>query len=125
MRKIAARHYRDLAADRPGRRISDVRQHESGTLSAWHASLIEEGDGAPSLRPLWMLLPYLWPKGHPELKARVVASLVCLLLAILATTAFPLFMGWITNQLTRRPPATIAMFADRGADRRLCAWRVS
>jgi ABC-type transport system involved in Fe-S cluster assembly fused permease/ATPase subunit len=71
--------------------------------------LTEEGDGAPSLRPLWMILPYLWPKGHPELKARVIASLGCLLLAILATTAFPLFMGWITNQLTHRPPAAIAM----------------
>src|SRR6478672_11357138 len=71
--------------------------------------LTEEGEGAPSLRPLWMLLPYLWPKGHPGLKARVFFSVVCLLLAILATTAFPLFMGWITNQLTRRPPAAIAM----------------
>ena len=26
--------------------------------------LTEEGDGAPSLRPLYMLLPYLWPKGY-------------------------------------------------------------
>ncbi|MBV9570133.1 MAG: ABC transporter ATP-binding protein/permease [Alphaproteobacteria bacterium] len=74
-------------------------------------SLVEEGDGAPSLRPLWMLLPYLWPKGHPELRARVAASLACLVLAILATTAFPLFMGWITNELTKTPPATIAMMA--------------
>jgi ABC-type transport system involved in Fe-S cluster assembly fused permease/ATPase subunit len=73
--------------------------------------LTEEGDGAPSLRPLWMILPYLWPKGRPDLKARVVAAVACLLLAILATTAFPLFMGWITNQLTRRPPAAIAMMA--------------
>jgi ATP-binding cassette, subfamily B, heavy metal transporter len=71
--------------------------------------IIEEGDGAPSLNPLWMLLPYLWPKGHPELKLRVAASVVCLVLAILATTAFPLFMGWITNQLTRKPPETIAV----------------
>ncbi|HXM00338.1 MAG TPA: ABC transporter ATP-binding protein/permease [Rhizomicrobium sp.] len=71
--------------------------------------LLEEGDGAPSLRPLWMLLPYLWPKDRPDLRARVFVSLLCLGLAILATTAFPLFMGWITNQLARKPPATIAM----------------
>ncbi len=71
--------------------------------------LTEEGDGAPSLRPLWMILPYLWPKGYTGLKARVAASVVCLLLAILATTAFPLFMGWITNQLIRKPPVTIAL----------------
>src|ERR1041385_6479930 len=72
-------------------------------------SVVEEGEGAPSLKPLWMLLPYLWPKGHPELKTRVVAALSCLLLAILATTAFPLFMGWITNQLAHKPAATIAI----------------
>jgi ATP-binding cassette subfamily B protein len=73
--------------------------------------LTEEGDGAPSLRPLWMVLPYLWPKGRPDLKLRVVAAVGCLLLAIFATTAFPLFMGWITNQLTKKPPAAIAMMA--------------
>ncbi len=56
-----------------------------------------------------MLLPYLWPKGHPELKARVLASTACLVLAILATTAFPYFMRWTTDQLTAKPPATIAM----------------
>jgi ATP-binding cassette, subfamily B, heavy metal transporter len=71
--------------------------------------LTEEGDGAPSLRPLWMILPYLWPKGYPGLKARVAASVACLLLAIVATSAFPLFMGWITNHLTRKPPVTIAL----------------
>ena len=34
--------------------------------------LTEEGNGAPSLRPLWMLLPYLWPKGQPDLRVRVI-----------------------------------------------------
>ena len=47
--------------------------------------LTEEGDGAPSFRPLYMLLPYLWPKGHWDLKARVVVSLFCLVLAKVAT----------------------------------------
>ena len=71
----------------------------------------EDGNGAPSLRPLRMLLPYLWPKGRPGLKARIVLALICMLLAILATTAFPLFMGWITNQLAHKPPETIAVLA--------------
>ena len=26
---------------------------------------VEEGSGAPSFRPLWRLMPYLWPKGRP------------------------------------------------------------
>jgi ATP-binding cassette subfamily B protein len=71
--------------------------------------LTEEGDGAPTLRPLWMLLPYLWPKGRPDLRWRVIVSLACLLLAILATTAFPLFMGWITNQLAHKPAGAIVL----------------
>ncbi len=73
--------------------------------------LTEEGDGAPSLRPLWTLLPYLWPKGRPELKLRVFAAVACLMLAITATTAFPVFMGWVTNSLAAKPPQTIVMVA--------------
>jgi ATP-binding cassette subfamily B protein len=71
--------------------------------------LTEEGDGAPSFRPLWMLMPYLWPKGRPDLRARVFVSLLCLVLAILATTAFPVVMGAITNQLAVKPAAAVAL----------------
>jgi len=71
--------------------------------------LTEEGSGVPSLRPLWMLLPYLWPKGRADLRARVIFSLVCLVAAILATAAFPLFMGWITNTLAAKPAYAIAL----------------
>ncbi len=73
--------------------------------------LTEEGSGVPSLRPLWMLLPYLWPKGRPDLRARVAVSLVCLVAAILATAAFPLFMGWITNNLAHKPAIDIALMS--------------
>jgi len=71
--------------------------------------MIEEGDGSLTLRPLWMLLPYLWPKGRPDLRLRVILAIVCLLLAIAATTAFPLFMGWITDSLAVKPPIAIAL----------------
>ncbi len=76
--------------------------------------LTEEGDGAPTLRPLWMLLPYLWPKGRPDLRWRVAVSLLCLVLAILATTAFPVFMGQITNRLAHKPAATIVVVTTLG-----------
>jgi ATP-binding cassette, subfamily B, heavy metal transporter len=72
-------------------------------------SLLEDGEGVPSLRPIWMLLPYLWPKGRRDLKIRVVLAMVCLLAAIAATGAFPLFMGWATNLLAVQPPALIAV----------------
>ncbi|MGD0192608.1 MAG: ABC transporter ATP-binding protein/permease [Rhizomicrobium sp.] len=59
--------------------------------------LLESGDGAPSLRPLYMLLPYLWPKGRPDLKLRVVVSLLCLVLAIVATSVGPVIFGKIID----------------------------
>ena len=70
-------------------------------------SLLEEGDGVPTLRPLWALLPYLWPQGRPDLKLRVIAAVVCLLAAVAATGAYPLFMGWATDRLSLTPPAGI------------------
>jgi ABC-type transport system involved in Fe-S cluster assembly fused permease/ATPase subunit len=69
---------------------------------------VEEGDGAPSLGPLWSLMPYLWPK-DASLKMRVFVSLLCLVLGILATAYFPLLMGQITNQLAQKPAAALAI----------------
>jgi ATP-binding cassette subfamily B protein len=69
---------------------------------------VEDGDGAPSFRPLYMLLPYLWPKGRMDLRVRVVASLVCLVLAIVATTLSPLFFASATDALAKTP-AEIAL----------------
>ena len=69
---------------------------------------VEEGDGAPSFRPLWRLMPYLWPKGRPDLRARVLASVVFLVLATGFTSVSPLFYGWAVDQL-RPTPANIAL----------------
>ena len=55
-------------------------------------SLVEEGGGTPRLAPLWRLMPYLWPKGRPDLRLRVLVAVVCLVLAILATATFPVVM---------------------------------
>jgi ABC-type transport system involved in Fe-S cluster assembly fused permease/ATPase subunit len=69
---------------------------------------IEEGSGGPSLKPLWALMPYLWPK-NAGLRMRVVLSLLCMMLGIAATCYFPLLMGQITNRLAVKPAAAIAM----------------
>src|SRR3984957_15998114 len=69
---------------------------------------VEEGHGAPSLNPLWTLMPYLWPRDI-GLRLRGVASLLCMSLGILATFYFPLLMGQVTNQLAVKPVAAIAM----------------
>ncbi|MBU6297001.1 MAG: ABC transporter ATP-binding protein/permease [Alphaproteobacteria bacterium] len=61
--------------------------------------LIEEGDGAPSFRPLYMLMPYLWPQGRMDLKARVAVSLVCMVFAKVATVLVPYLFGRIVDSL--------------------------
>ena len=65
--------------------------------------VVEEGDGAPSFRPLWMLLPYLWPKEQPELRLRVIGSVFFLLLATAATSYSPLYYGYAIDRLAKTP----------------------
>ena len=72
-------------------------------------SVVEEGDGAPSFRPLWMLMPYLWPKGRPDLKARVVFSLICLVLAKVANAIVPFLNGRLVDSLNHNPTMQIAV----------------
>ncbi|HEX4273658.1 MAG TPA: ABC transporter ATP-binding protein/permease [Rhizomicrobium sp.] len=69
---------------------------------------VEEGSGAPSFRPLWTLMPYLWPKGRPDLRARVFISILFLLLSTAATAISPKFFGWAVDELGRTP-ATLAL----------------
>src|SRR5580658_9836484 len=76
--------------------------------------MLESGDGTPSLHPLYMLMPYLWPKDRPDLRLRVVVALVCLALSIAATTVSPVMFGWITDRLAHKTPANIAIAAVFG-----------
>jgi ATP-binding cassette subfamily B protein len=65
--------------------------------------ITEEGDGAPSFRPLWTIMPYLWPKGRPDLRVRVIASILFLILATSATSVSPLFFGYAVDALAKTP----------------------
>jgi len=49
------------------------------------------------------LLPYLWPKGEPGLRTRVVLSLLCLLIAKLATVYVPILYKRAVDALTPDP----------------------
>jgi ABC-type transport system involved in Fe-S cluster assembly fused permease/ATPase subunit len=64
---------------------------------------VEEGSGAPSFKPLWRLMPYLWPKGRPDLKARVIFSIGFLMLSIIATTVSQQFLGYAVDQFGTTP----------------------
>jgi ATP-binding cassette subfamily B protein len=64
---------------------------------------VEDGSGAPSFRPLWTLMPYLWPAGRPDLKARVAFSLVFMMLGIFATTESQDFLGLAVDEFGTTP----------------------
>ena len=68
---------------------------------------VEEGSGAPSFRPLWRLMPYLWPKGRPDLKWRVVWSIVFLMAGIVATTVSQQFLGAAVDAFGTTPQAAV------------------
>jgi ATP-binding cassette subfamily B protein len=70
---------------------------------------VEDGDGAPSLRPLWTLMPYLWPKDRADLKSRVVIALVCMVLAKVANAIVPYLNGKLVDRLSGHP--TMQIFA--------------
>jgi len=68
--------------------------------------------GEPGFAALRRFLPYLWPKGAPRLKARVVLSLLLVVASILITTlVMPLAYGAAINRMTAgmEPVAAIAI----------------
>ena len=66
-----------------------------------------DGDEWSILRDM---LPYLWPKGYPGLKARVVLALVALVLSKVVTVATPYAFKYATDALTgKADPATTAV----------------
>ena len=57
---------------------------------------------------MWALMPYLWPKGRPDLKARVAISVAALVLGKLITVVVPLLNGMVIDTL-KQDPVTIAI----------------
>ena len=59
--------------------------------------------GMPSIEPLLALTPYLWPEGRPDLRMRVVVSIIFLVLAPIVTVIAPYFFGMAVDRLQGRP----------------------
>ncbi|HVY01096.1 MAG TPA: ABC transporter ATP-binding protein/permease [Pseudorhodoplanes sp.] len=57
------------------------------------------------LRTIGHLWPYIWPADRPDLKRRVVFSMLLLLAAKLATIAVPFTFKWATDALAGHPSA--------------------
>ncbi len=55
--------------------------------------------GMSRFGPIKAIVPYLWPDGRTDLKARIVIAMVALVLAKVATLSFPLFYGAAVDAL--------------------------
>jgi ATP-binding cassette subfamily B protein len=55
--------------------------------------------GRSRIATLKSIVPYLWPDGRLDLKVRIVIAMVALVLAKIATLAFPLFYGAAVDAL--------------------------
>src|SRR5580700_5359635 len=60
---------------------------------------VSAADSGPLWRTLVNLWPYIWPSDRPDLKRRVLLSLVLLLAAKLATIAVPFTFKFATDAL--------------------------
>ena len=77
-------------------------------MSTQTTLLEEHGEGAPSARPMWALMPYLWPKDRPDLKARMAISVAALILGKIITVTIPILNGMVIDTL-KQDPVTIAI----------------
>jgi ABC-type transport system involved in Fe-S cluster assembly fused permease/ATPase subunit len=62
-------------------------------------------EGGALMRTLFHLWPYIWPSDRPDLKRRVLGSVVLLVAAKLATIAVPFTYKWATDALAHEPDA--------------------
>jgi ABC-type transport system involved in Fe-S cluster assembly fused permease/ATPase subunit len=62
-------------------------------------------DGDPSLMPLNEMLPYLWPRGRPDLKARAIIAILLLVLAKLVTVSVPFLLKGAIDYIEANPLA--------------------
>lgn len=78
------------------------------------ATTIEPGQkaGLGQLKVLTNLLPYLWPQGRGDLKARVVAAMVLLVCAKVATVTVPLVLREAVDALS--PEAELILVLPLG-----------
>ena len=60
------------------------------------------------LQTIGSLLPYLWPKGEPVARARVLIAVACLVLAKLATVYIPIVYSRAVDALAPKGPGAFA-----------------
>src|ERR1700750_1011219 len=83
---------------------TDSPLHDTAALPA-QASADEKATLIGTLVHLW---PYIWPSDRAALKARVLWSVVLLLIAKLATLSVPFTFKWATDALSGQGSAPVA-----------------
>src|SRR3954447_903754 len=84
-----------------------AQHHSAGSADDAHSpsnNSIEQASLIGTLAHLW---PYIWPGDRPDLKMRVVWSMVLLLVAKLATLSVPFTFKWATDALTGADTAPV------------------
>ena len=84
--------------------MSDHHHHHRVTNSGSPVS----SDRGALLRTVFHLWPYIWPSDRPDLKLRVLGSMLLLLAAKLATIAVPFTYKWATDALAGHGSAPVA-----------------
>ncbi len=69
----------------------------------------EPGRHYNHLKTLRTLLPYLWPRGEKEMKARVVIAMIFLFIAKGITVAIPIFYKFAVDALTEKSAALLSI----------------
>jgi len=78
-----------------------------GTSSAQRTTLdVPRAGNREAIRDL---LPFLWPKGRPDLRGRVVVAMAALVLAKVATVGMPFLYAAAVDALDKTDPAQIAL----------------
>ena len=71
------------------------------------------------VRFLW---PYFWVSGRPDLRARLIAALVCLVLAKVCNLVTPWLLGQTVDSLDQFSEASVWMLGAVGL---VCAYVIS
>ena len=69
----------------------------------------DPGDGIGHIDAYRRLFPYFWPKGRTDLKIRVAAAMICLVIAKVVTVAFPFAYKAAVDALTTPQPGDAAV----------------
>src|SRR5690349_10402341 len=83
---------------------TDSPLHDTDALPP-QTSAVERATLIGTLVHLW---PYIWPNDRADLKARVLWSIVLLLIAKLATLSVPFTFKWATDALSGKGSAPVA-----------------